>query len=156
MNSEEDQGASFGSGSRPSDQAASHLAPAGFDPSRDCSGLVKFAKQVLHASWDLADIDGSDIQEWAVRYGLLTPEPYDPEKHGPNDYDAEPGDTWLVYAGPLAPGIEARSAEAEGLGLKGESPSGSAGAPKIHISADELAEAEAEYLISPSPNTQEG
>ena len=106
-------------------------AAGGDHPSRDYAGLVSFAKQVLHASWDLADIDGSDIQEWAARYGLLRPEPYDPEKHGPNDYDAEPGDAWFVYAGPLAPAIEARSAETQGGSAAGESAAGEAGAPQV-------------------------
>lgn len=43
------------------------------------------------------DVDGGDIQDKAVEYGILKEVPYDPERHGESEYDAEPGDPWYEF-----------------------------------------------------------
>jgi hypothetical protein len=44
-----------------------------------------------------SDVDGCALQERAIKCGIVREVPYDPEKHGENDYDAEPGDPWLEF-----------------------------------------------------------
>ena len=56
-----------------------------------------FAKLVTHFFGDVSlDLEGCYFQDWATECGLLKEEPYDPEKHGPNESDAEPGDPWYA------------------------------------------------------------
>ena len=43
-------------------------------------------------------LDSWDVQDKAVEFGILERVTYDPEKHGPNDIDAEPGDEWYVFS----------------------------------------------------------
>jgi hypothetical protein len=43
-----------------------------------------------------AELDGDAVQAKAIECGLLTAEPYDPEKHGESWCDIEPGDPWYV------------------------------------------------------------
>lgn len=43
------------------------------------------------------DVDGSHIQEKAEEFGIIRQVAYDPDKHGENDMDAEPGDPWYEY-----------------------------------------------------------
>jgi hypothetical protein len=52
--------------------------------------LWAFAHEVIQLAWD-ANIDGADVQELALKYGLIQPAIYDPERHGHN-VEAEPGD----------------------------------------------------------------
>lgn len=62
--------------------------------------LAEFARLMIgEVSWAGSSIDGGDIQDRAEKLGLIAPVPggYDPDKHGPNDYDAEPGDIWYEY-----------------------------------------------------------
>ena len=59
----------------------------------------EFAIEVISVTLDGGSWDGGDIQELAEKYGILKSVPYDPETHGPNDVDAEPGGTWFVFVG---------------------------------------------------------
>jgi hypothetical protein len=63
--------------------------------------LIAFAKEVIRASWDGCEY-GGDIQDAAVKHGLIRQVSYDPAVHGSNDVDAVPGDPWFVFNGPLA------------------------------------------------------
>ena len=44
------------------------------------------------------DLDGGDVQDQAVKFGVAKQVKYDPKVHGPNDHDAEAGDPWFVLA----------------------------------------------------------
>jgi hypothetical protein len=55
-----------------------------------------FAKWCLKESWDGCGLDGGEVQDKAVSLGIIKQVPYDPDKHGPNNWDAEPGDPWYV------------------------------------------------------------
>ena len=60
---------------------------------------VKFANAILDTYWpECNDIDGADIQERAVKAGIMIDAPggYDPDKHGESEYDAAPGDPWYI------------------------------------------------------------
>lgn len=59
--------------------------------------LRQFARWVIQEAWGQMGCDPGDIQDKAVELGLLREVLYDPEKHGPNDVDAEPGDPWFVF-----------------------------------------------------------
>jgi hypothetical protein len=63
--------------------------------------LAKFADWMLQAAFEACDVDGSDIQEQAIKFGLVTETQYDPDKHGPSEYDCEPGDPYYVYSDSL-------------------------------------------------------
>ena len=66
------------------------------------AALVKFARWVISGEcWDIGGHDGGDVQDKAVELGLLEKTAYDPAIHGPNEHDAERGDPWYVFAGPL-------------------------------------------------------
>ena len=68
-------------------------------PSDLTKKLAAFAQWALHDGvWVGFDLDGSDIQDKAVELGLLVAVPYNPEVHGPNDFDAESGDDWLIWS----------------------------------------------------------
>ena len=55
-----------------------------------------FAREILSA-WPEGGIDGFDMQDLAVKYGLLRETTYDPEKHGDDLYGcSEKGDPWFV------------------------------------------------------------
>lgn len=43
------------------------------------------------------DTSGDVIQDAAVNYGIVKEVKYDPDIHGPNNVDAEPGDAWFVF-----------------------------------------------------------
>jgi len=62
--------------------------------------LAEFARWAIeNGSWDGSlGLDGGDIQEKAVSCGILIKTKYDPEIHGNNDVDCEPGDNWYVYS----------------------------------------------------------
>lgn len=47
------------------------------------------------------NLDGGDVQEKAVHFGILRKVEYDPEQHGQNDCGAEPGDPWFVFTFPV-------------------------------------------------------
>lgn len=58
-----------------------------------------FAAEVLKSVFDGFSLDGFDLQELAVKHGLLVKTKYDPKKHS-NAYDdyVEPGDPWYVFS----------------------------------------------------------
>lgn len=61
--------------------------------------LAAFCRQLIEdGPFSGVGFGGGDLQDLAVEHGLLIEEKYDPEKHGPNDVDAEPGDPWYVFA----------------------------------------------------------
>jgi hypothetical protein len=60
--------------------------------------LMEFLEFALAASWDGCDLSGGEIQDEALRLGLIIEVPYDPEIHGENDCDVKPGDPWYVIA----------------------------------------------------------
>ena len=65
----------------------------------DLERLRQFARWVIEGG----SLDGGDVQDMALRMGLLREEPYDPSKHGPNEVDAGPGDPWYVFTEVLDP-----------------------------------------------------
>lgn len=61
--------------------------------------LFHFAKEVIQVAFDGGSLDGGEIQEMAVKHGLLVEESYDPEKHGEDRLgEFEEGDQYYVYA----------------------------------------------------------
>ncbi len=93
------------------------------DPGHSCGEgrLAAFAKEVIRAGWN-AWVDEKFIHRSSLAHGLVCETTYDPVLHGPNDVDAEAGDPWFVFDGPLiAPGIEPNTATTEGRGPKDES-----------------------------------
>ncbi|MDQ0135726.1 hypothetical protein J2T08_003647 [Neorhizobium galegae] len=65
--------------------------------------LVEFAKEVIHVAFEGGSLDGGDIQEMALKHGLIAEERFDPKIHKDTfGNDAAPGDQWFVFAGPLA------------------------------------------------------
>ena len=60
--------------------------------------LAEFAELCIRSSWEGLDVEGCDIQEWGVQLGLLVETKYDPEKHGPSDFDLELGDPYFVFS----------------------------------------------------------
>ena len=60
----------------------------------------RFGRMVMGEMWDGAcEIDGADVQEWALIYGLIEEVAYDPQVHreGPADFDVRPGDPIHAY-----------------------------------------------------------
>ncbi len=60
--------------------------------------LLHFVSEILDGVADGHDYDGSDIQDLAVKHGLLVRVPYDPEKHTLPDWlegEVEPGDNYF-------------------------------------------------------------
>lgn len=61
--------------------------------------LANFVKWVIHdGCFDGCDLDGGDIQDRAIKAGILVEEKYDPNKHGPNEYDIAPGEEFYVLS----------------------------------------------------------
>lgn len=62
--------------------------------------LAEFAQWVLTSScFDGCDLDGGDIQNMAVKFGLIVETQYDPEEHGEDTIcDIAPGDPWYVFS----------------------------------------------------------
>ena len=61
------------------------------DPVKD------FAKEIIQCMIDDCVTDGFDVQELAMRHGLIVDVPYDPIVHGESDC-CEPGDSWFVFS----------------------------------------------------------
>lgn len=60
----------------------------------------KFSRKVMGEMWSGAtEIDGADVQEWALQCGLTEEVPYDPAIHGdgPADFDVQPGNPIHAY-----------------------------------------------------------
>ena len=48
---------------------------------------------------DGCDRNGWDVQDYAVKCGILVEVPYDPAKHGDDhDIEPEPGDPWFEFS----------------------------------------------------------
>jgi hypothetical protein len=61
--------------------------------------LKAFARELLRDAWE--GFDGADIvQEAALKHGLILPVEggFNPAVHRDPNGDAEPGDTWYVFA----------------------------------------------------------
>ncbi len=67
-------------------------------PDKQVAALAEFFNRCTESAWDGCGIDGSDVQEWGMELRLLTKTQYDPEKHGPNSYDVEPGEDWYIFS----------------------------------------------------------
>lgn len=71
----------------------------------DTERLIAFARTVIrYVVFNGYSMDGDDVQDMGVKYGLLRSEPYDPAIHR-NISHAEyldPGDEIFVFDGPLA------------------------------------------------------
>ena len=48
--------------------------------------------------WSGCDLDGVSVQEKALSLGIIKRVPYDPDIHGDNSLDVQPGDDWYVLA----------------------------------------------------------
>lgn len=65
-------------------------------------GLRAFCREIIQSlAFDGGD-GGDVVQDLAVKHGLLIETEYDPDKHGPNDVDAEAGEQWYVFSPLLA------------------------------------------------------
>jgi hypothetical protein len=65
--------------------------------------LSAFAQAVLRNLWEGYDMDGSDIQEAGLKYGLIKRVGFDPEKHTDGlGVCPDPGDDWFVEHKSLA------------------------------------------------------
>ena len=51
----------------------------------------------IMSQWPHGDIDGFDLQDIAEKHNVIVPIPggYDPEKHGDDEWGAEPGDPYF-------------------------------------------------------------
>jgi hypothetical protein len=64
--------------------------------------LEEFARTVMQTALEGSDMDGGEIQELALKCGLIKGVPFDPKKHhGPGSEYFEPGDQWFVFDGHL-------------------------------------------------------
>ncbi len=63
--------------------------------SPDYKSFAKWA--IREGSWKYGGLDGADIQDMALRHGLITETKYDPAIHGPNDVDVQPGQPWFLF-----------------------------------------------------------
>jgi len=66
------------------------------DQAKAAAEFVAWA--MMEGPWSGGSIDGDVLQDKAEELGLIEKTQYDPEKHGPNDCDAEPGDDWYVLS----------------------------------------------------------
>jgi hypothetical protein len=83
-------------GSRKCCQAAIRNIRGAIMPAPDYKGFVKWV--MTEGPWSGCDLDGGDVQEAAVKFGVAKEVKYDPKVHGPNDCDADAGDPWFVLA----------------------------------------------------------
>jgi len=61
--------------------------------------IAVFVKWVIqNSAWNGVDLDGADVQEWALNCGIIERADYDPMIHGGGDMDAKPGDDWYVFS----------------------------------------------------------
>jgi hypothetical protein len=57
--------------------------------------LAQFVQWAIGESAEY-DLEGSDVQEKAMALGILNEVPYDPELHGPSEFEVNPGEPWFV------------------------------------------------------------
>ena len=82
--------------------------------------LAEFAAwAVLEGAWTGSDLEGGEIQDKAVKLGLIVKVSYDPEVHGESEFDFMPGDDWYVWSEEmkslLEHATEKHGSEPEGL-----------------------------------------
>lgn len=66
--------------------------------------LAEFARGIIRDSaWQGCDLDGAEVQERALKAGLLRSEKFDPAVHEDVEGYVEPGMDWFLFSGPLAP-----------------------------------------------------
>lgn len=59
--------------------------------------LAGFARDVLWYLWEGSDLDGADLQELALKHGLILRTAFDPRKHADHlGVGVYPGDEWFV------------------------------------------------------------
>lgn len=62
----------------------------------ELTDLQKFARELLAESFDGGSFDSGDIQDLALKYGLVRIEPYSPEVHSYYDAISE-GDDYYCF-----------------------------------------------------------
>lgn len=55
-----------------------------------------FAHDIIAGSFDGSAFEGCEIQDIAVKHGILKQVAYDPKAHGRSD-ELEPGDPWFEF-----------------------------------------------------------
>ena len=67
-------------------------------PAPEVGGALLLVKDMLEQFWEHGgDVDGFDLQDSALKFGILVETKYDPALHGEGE-DAEPGDPWYVFS----------------------------------------------------------
>jgi hypothetical protein len=61
----------------------------------DYKGFAKWA--ISKGSFCGLSLDGGNIQGAALKFGIIEEVIYDPDVHGDNDVDVQPGDPWFVF-----------------------------------------------------------
>jgi len=59
--------------------------------------LVQFVKECVSYAWEGMNMDGGEIEELAVRCGVISQTKFDPSKHVDHTGYSEPGDPWFEY-----------------------------------------------------------
>jgi hypothetical protein len=57
----------------------------------------RFAMALINDMFKGVDVNNFDVQDMAVKHGILKKTKYDPERHGDNDFDAVKGDDWYEF-----------------------------------------------------------
>lgn len=71
-----------------------------------------FTRAVLRALWDGYDLDGADIQELGLKYGVIRRTVFNPAKHTDHHgVGANPGDEWFVEAPALSKAVARERSE---------------------------------------------
>ena len=61
--------------------------------------LAEFVRWAIEdGPFEGCHLDGGDVQEKAVKFGILERTKYDPAVHGESDCGADPGDEWFVFS----------------------------------------------------------
>lgn len=59
--------------------------------------VAEFAKECLQVAFEGCGLDGGDIQDLAVKHGLIEQVAFDPSKHYDPEGVTEDGDQWFAY-----------------------------------------------------------
>lgn len=62
------------------------------------TGLADFANSVIQIAFEGGSLDGWEIQDMALKHGLLIETKFDPAKHEDLEGYAEKGDPWFVLS----------------------------------------------------------
>ena len=60
--------------------------------------LAAFAKWIVDQTFEGSEPDGFEIQDYAIKCGILKETTYDPAKHGESEFDADIGDPYLEHS----------------------------------------------------------